>query len=286
VAVYWLVGLGVLYLVWPYLWNDPIRHLLDSVVVMVRFPFTGRVLYQGQVYGVTEIPWHYLFASLLYQLTLPALVLGFAGTVLAVVARRRVETAVHLLWLLLPLGTALLLGAQVYDAFRQMLFILPPFFVLGALTWERVFRKVGGAGWRALIVAVALLPGLVAIVRLHPYEAIYHNELVGGVRGAFRRFELDGWCLSYREAIETINAVAPQGARVGVPTEAFTVQPFAREDLRVQPLRTDADWPSGQAGYLLTCTRSNADLKRFPDAEILWVVERDGAWLTVVKRLP
>jgi hypothetical protein len=126
----------------------------------------------------------------------------------------------------------------------------------------------------------------VAIVRLHPYEAIYYNELVGGVRGAFRRFELDGWCLSYREAIETINAVAPQGARVGVPTEAFTVQPFAREDLRVQPLRTDADWPSGQAGYLLTCTRSNADLKRFPDAEILWVVERDGAWLTVVKRLP
>jgi len=36
--------------------------------------------------------------------------------------------------------------------------------------------------------------------KLHPYEYVYFNELVGGLPGAGRNFETDYWGTSYKEA--------------------------------------------------------------------------------------
>lgn len=289
-AGYWILAAVVLYGTWPYLWRDPVGHLLDAILRMGKFPWTGRVLYEGLVYSVTELPWHYVLRSLLFQLTLPAILMGGAGIWVAVAtfrtSPRRVEMMILLVWLGLPLAVVLALGAQIYDAFRQMMFILPPLFLLGALGTQDLFHRLRRGAWRGVFLGIALLPGLVAIVRLHPYEYIYHNMLVGGVSGAFRRYELDGWCISYREAMEFLNTIAPIGSRVGVPSESHTVQPFAREDLVVDPIRSEASWRSGQPGFAIICTRRNADLAILPEADVVWAVEREGALLTVIKRLP
>jgi hypothetical protein len=289
-GVYWLVALVVLYGAWPYLWGDPFRHLIDSMTRMGRFPWGGVVLFEGLAYSVTELGWRYVLGSVLFQLTLPAILVGGTGIVAALaslrMSRQRLEIAVLLTWLGAPLAAVVLLKPQIYDAFRQMLFILPPFFLLGALTWRWIFHHIRRRGWRLLLLGIAVLPGVVAIVRLHPYEYIYYSELVGGVSGAFRRYELDRWCISYRAAMEYLNTVAPTGSRIAVPTESHTVRPFAREDLVVEAVRSEASWRRGEPGFAVVCTRGNADLGTIPEAEILWAVEREGALLTVIKRLP
>ncbi len=45
-----------------------------------------------------------------------------------------------------------------------------------------VFEKVKWRIWHCLI-ALVVLPGLIGIVRLHPYEYIYYNTFIGGEAG-------------------------------------------------------------------------------------------------------
>jgi hypothetical protein len=58
-----------------------------------------------------------------------------------------------------------------------------------------------GAAAIGLIVAAEQI---VTLVRLHPYEYVYYNHLVGGIRGAAGRYELDYWATSYREAVKIL----------------------------------------------------------------------------------
>ena len=72
----------------------------------------------------------------------------------------------------------------------------------------------------------AALPGIIDGLRLHPYEYIYYNRLVGGVQGAFRRFELDYWGTSYREAAAYLDAAAPANATVWVEGPTHLLQEY------------------------------------------------------------
>src|ERR1041384_5517648 len=63
---------------------------------------------------------------------------------------------------------------------------------------------------RLLLLVVLAFPGLYAIVRLHPYEYIYYNSFVGGIRGADGHFELDYWRTSLPNlALELNNFAVP-----------------------------------------------------------------------------
>jgi hypothetical protein len=46
----------------------------------------------------------------------------------------------------------------------------------------------------------------VTLVRLHPYEYLVYNSLVGGLDGASRRYDLDYWFGSMPEAINYLEA--------------------------------------------------------------------------------
>ena len=84
----------------------------------------------------------------------------------------------------------------LYDNFRQIFFILPPVFLMAGIVFERISSRFG----RQRSSCSASLPGIIAGLQLHPYEYIYYNRFIGGEAGAFRRFELDYWGTSYREA--------------------------------------------------------------------------------------
>jgi hypothetical protein len=125
---------------------------------------------------------------------------------------------------------------------------------------------------------------LAGILRLHPYEYIYFNELVGGVRGAFRRYELDYWATSYREGFAFINREAAGGAMVALGNASILFRAYARDDLRLAPdpppLSQDPD-----LAFALTSTRADRDEEFFEDAPIVFRVEVDGAVLAVVRDL-
>ena len=42
------------------------------------------------------------------------------------------------------------------------------------------------------------------LVRLHPYEYMFYNPLVGGLEGAARRYEMDYWVNMMPEAVRAL----------------------------------------------------------------------------------
>jgi hypothetical protein len=278
------------YALWPQLWGSPASMITASLDRTIQFPQLHRTLFEGVTLLSDSMPPRYLPELMAIQFTLPALLLiaiGFAAAARSAIGRGAgtLLAGILALWALVPFVAVVVFGVPIYNYFRHVLFMMPPLFVVAAIGIERVWRLVP-VRWGGPVLAVALLlPGIWAIGQLHPYEYGYFNEFVGGVRGAYGRFMSDYWCTSLREAMSYVNANAPPSAAIAVTGPESNAIPFAREDLRV---RDDAEMLSNedfQPVMILGCAWSTIDPAFFPDAPLLWTVEREGVPLAVVKLL-
>jgi 4-amino-4-deoxy-L-arabinose transferase-like glycosyltransferase len=283
--LYGLVAIITMYLTWPYLWSAPIAHFIESVKVMSQYPWEGRVLFNGAEYASTQLPYSYLPVLLGIQLTEPVWVLILLGAVAAGLRRRpeRVEglrekrelLALTVVWFLIPLLGFVVARSPLYDNFRQIFFILPPMFMLAGVGFE----KIKNVKWQVALMVLCLLPGIVDVVRLHPYEYVYYNRFAGDV---FRKYELDYWGTSYREAAAYLNEVAPEHAVVWVEGPSHIFALYARSDIKVY-----SDYEAERADhydYVVSTTRYNLDQTSYPDAKVIHTIERYDGILTVIKQ--
>jgi hypothetical protein len=283
---YALLSLIFTYLTWPYLWMNPIGHFIESFNEMSLYPWTGVVLFNGTTYPITNLPTSYLPVLLAIQLTEPVWALSLAGwlvSVFSVACRgnsRIAPTIVELsvLWFILPLTAFIVLKIALYDNFRQILFILPPIFLMAGVAFEAVKQ----VKWQAVLIGLCLIPNLLGIIALHPYEYIYYNRFIGGVDGAENRFEIDYWVTSYREAAEYVNSVASPNASIWVEGPANLFTPFVREDLKIYSPNEAERAESYE--YIVAATRYDFDKTSYPDAEIVYKITRGDAVLTVIKK--
>lgn len=287
-GLYAVAAVMAMYFFWPYLWENPLGHLFESVKLMSSYPWNSLVLFNGQMYTSTELPFYYLPLLLGIQLTelvLPLFLLGFVFLIMDAWIRpntegkeKRIFFEMVVLWFILPLLSFIILRPSLYDNFRQIFFIIPPVFLLAGFVFSRIKQPV----WQVTLILLATLPGFLGGIHLRPYEYIYYNRFIEGVSGARQRFEMDYWVTSYREAAEYINSIAQPNTYVWVEGPAHIFNEYAREDLKVldafDPELLEDDY------YIVVPTRRNLDLDIAPDAEIVYSVSRDGAVLAVVKK--
>jgi len=157
--------------------------------------------------------------------------------------------------------------------------------VVGSIGLEQIMQKITRGTLGGLVAALFLIPGLVGILTLHPYEYIFYNSLIGGVRAAFRNFELDYWATSYREAMEIINSVAPPGAVIVAGVPVHLAAAAARNDLVVVGTGSEAALETLRPDFGLASTRANHDQDFYPEYDVAWEVRVDGAVLAVIKDL-
>ncbi len=291
---YAVIAIMTMYLTWPYLWTDPIGHFFESIKTMSLYPWRGQVLFNGIEYASTKLPYSYLPVLFGIQLTEPVWALFIVGLVVAVVRRHpdgstfahRVEgwrekrelIELTVLWFIIPFIGFIILRSALYDNFRQIIFILPPIFWIAGVAIEKIKRPA----LQIALIALIILPGIVDGIRLHPYEYIYYNRLIGGVDGAQGRFELDYWGTSYREAAEYINEIAPANAVIWVEGPSHLFELYARQDLKIfsdhEIERAD------HYDYVIAATRNNMDQTSYPNAKIIHKIARGEAVLTVIKQ--
>ena len=192
--------------------------------------------------------------------------------------KKRSLLEVALQWFVIPLLAFIFMRVALYDNFRQILFILPPIFLMAGVAFE----AIKNVKWQAALISLSLLPGILGIVSLHPYEYIYYNQFIGGVRGADGRFETDYWAISYREAAEYVNGVASPNANIWVEGPAQLFSLFAREDLKIYS--TGETERADSYEYVVTIARYGFEESIYPDAEIVYEVEREDTVLTVIKK--
>ncbi len=282
--VYAVIAIIAMYLTWPYLWLNPIGHFIESVRVMSQYPWKGQVLFNSADYPSTGLPASYLPVLLGIQLTEPVWFLFAAGLAVTVYGSlkqqmgSRALLALTLVWFALPLVGFIVTRSPLYDNFRQIFFILPPLFLMAGVVFEKIKRPV----LQIALIALMVLPGVIDGVRLHPYEYIYYNRFVGGEQGAFRKFEMDYWGTSYREAADWLNANAPANATIWAEGPAHLLGMYLRPDLKLyssyEVERAD------HYDYVVALTRYNLDLTSYPNTKVIHTIERDGALLTVIKQ--
>lgn len=287
---YFLVAGIVTYIAWPRLWGAPITRYLEGLGVISNFPhYPGRVLFDGRLYNASELPRSYLPTLLNIQLTEPLLLGIYIGLALFVwrLLRNRLRTDLALyigLGFAFPLSGLIMLNSPLYHNFRQALFVVPPIFIIAAFALELVFSKVTQSWARVLLIMVIALPGIYSSVKLHPYQYVYYNSLVGGPAGVANRYELDYWRISLREVALEMNKLAPHGAKIVVDRSSGLFDEYARPDFFVDKvINSTYDLDSGY-DYIVQLTRWQA-WELYPDVENIATVERYGAVLATVKAL-
>jgi hypothetical protein len=282
--LYAVVAITTTYLTWPVLWGNPVLAISQRMTDISEFS-RNSVLFLGRGYSADNLPWQFLPVLFGIQLTLPAVglfLIGIPAPLIRATSTRELRLLVPLIWLwiLVPAVAVGLRLVPVYNGFRHVLFIVPPLFLivgLGAMILVRILRP---ALVRGGLAALCLLPGIVGIVRLHPYEYIYYNELVGGVKGAVGRFDLDYWCTAYRAAMSEVNSLAARGDQVVTFGGITSAAPFVRPDLT---LSQGADAPD-EPDFALACRDDVYRQSFHPEMPVVDEVRIEGALLAVVKQ--
>jgi hypothetical protein len=211
---------AVLLLYWPYGQWAPFTHAGETLQAVSAYDWTMPVLFEGHVYNAKDLPLLYIVKIIIIKTPL-LLLLSFTAGILIIIhqlksgSERPGEPAPGFMLLCLlftivfPVAYVILKDSVLYNGMRHMLFILPPMCVLAGIAIEWIFRMIhlhlpmlrlplyiGLLGMSAFTVA--------AMIRLHPYQYIYYNELAGGTVQASKRYETDYWGTAYRELAQKL----------------------------------------------------------------------------------
>jgi hypothetical protein len=170
---------------------------------------------------------------------------------------------------------------------RHFVYLVPPLAVLAgigfdcALAWLAARRRALAHAALAVIGAWFLWTASV-LVRLHPYEYLYFNEIVGGLAGAAQRYDTDYWVnVMHQAVVELERALDREGAGSGPYFVAVCGErlPFEHEAAARGRLKwaTDAD----PADFYIAATHMRCD--RAIDGKIIVRIARMGALVGVVK---
>jgi hypothetical protein len=290
IVIYTLSAILALYIAWPYLWSAPLARFIDVLQHMSHNPKILPVLFNGVVTPSDKLPVTYLPVMLGITLTWPVWPLFIAGfwAFWSRIKSRNVDwrslTPVTL-WFLVPFVYVLILRPPMYDGYRHFLFILPPVFILGGLSIQAIWERLRNKWSFALTLVVLVVPGVIGLVRLHPYEYTYYNLLVGETGGAYRRYETDFWLTCYKELMAQVDEKVSPGSTLFVHRQPSIAQEYASPGIIIERYDPEDD-RTFPGSLLLLVTRANSDLSIHPDAPEILNVGQEGAKFCLVKEIP
>ncbi len=278
-------------LLWPYALENPFVNPLKSLDLMHHYPTTVRQIFEGKLYWSDRFPWYYLFKYLL--ITSPiVIVLGFLAYFIFVVRMKGKQGIILSIFTVMafgfPLFYATATGANVYGGWRQLLFCYPFLVVLSSVgiwtfyewvsKWEKI-RRIA-----ILVFVVMLLHPIQFAIQNYPYQYIYFNQLVGGVRQTYGNYELDYYFTSYKKAYDFIdNHISDNPEIVAanfVIPEYYHEKPYRPKLLNYYD-RANSDWD-----YAIICNTflDPYQLQKniWPPDNVVYIEEVDGKPILVI----
>lgn len=200
-----------LHIVQPYLHIKPVIGLIDMIRASTQFPLKFQVLFEGVIYKSNELPWYYLLKNIIITTPLFHLFLLFLGIVSAILIindqRNFKKKIIHVYILslfILPLFLVILTRPAMYDGWRHFYFMIAPMTILMILGFQAISVYLSRFKIKYLlfiVLVVCLLPTVITLIQLHPYQYVFYNSLVGGLSGAYKHYETDYWGKSFRESV-------------------------------------------------------------------------------------
>ncbi|MCC5841320.1 MAG: hypothetical protein JJT96_14475 [Opitutales bacterium] len=297
------IGFAVLLPWWPYLHSNPFGHTAAAIGSVTHFEWEFPVFFWGEYIPAQDLPFSYLPTWFLFTTPLALMVAALLGGFFALKTLRTMPTdnlrenirenlpvIVGLFAIIFPVVFILVLNSTLYNGLRHVLFIIAPGIALIAAGWTAWWQK----GWPSLkplnarLAAGALLlayaPVLATMVRLHPYQYTYFNELAGGVGNASHQFETEYWGTSYREGIgllvDWLDAHNAEGdVIVNMEHPTWLVRHFIPRD---RPYRIHLVRSQGEPAHFFIAN-TVWHTHTWWAGEVIATVEREGAVFCVVR---
>jgi hypothetical protein len=150
--------------------------------------------------------------------------IGFYFSLHKFLKERDTRFILLVLWLVIPIFKSSLPGIKNYEMIRHFMNYIPPLVILASLGGVKAFevisslfkssfakRSLGAFGISLITFSLAY-----PIYKIHPYEILYFNKLVGGLKGGQDRFmyAYDYWQSSLRPLIVWVNENAPANSKI------------------------------------------------------------------------
>jgi hypothetical protein len=273
-----LNSIGALVLMWPLLWENPLR-LFEAALGMSRYHWEGTVLYRGEFVWSTDLPWHYsvtwmgITTPVLYVILLVCAAFKSARWLKSEGWDPRWVWMVT--WAVVPVVLVSVSGAHLYDGWRHLYFVAPAWVALCVFGIPRRLR--------AWIVGVLCgVTVVLATVQMFPYQSSFFNSLTGDKDTIRFRYEQDYWGSSY---FECLNAILALDYRSRIPVYAANAPGRYNALLLSDSDRRRLDFVEtlGEADYFVGNFRWHPD--DYSPMTPLYSVERNGMTLAVVYAL-
>lgn len=288
------IGYAIMIAAWPWAALSPLNPL-RGLIDFGDFHYQIKTLLAGQIYNMADIPRWYIPAYLLIKL--PLIIPAGAAAALAFLvmpgpatayAERRRETLLIAVIAAFPVICEAAVRGPAFTGMRHFLFVVPAFAAICGIGFDWLLTQfahrsrwlTGGAA--AAVVAV-LLWNASMLVRLHPYQYLYFNPLVGGLAGAARQFDTDYWVNIMPEAVDDLETYVAQLDEALPSRHRYTVAvcgerlPFEKE--ANSRLQWTADWK--KADFFIAPTHMNCDAAL--DGDVIASIARLGVPIGVVK---
>lgn len=212
-------------LIWIPFWQDPFGVLAYLPKFFQINTPNIEVLYMDKWYcsGV-NVPWHYPLGYLAITTPLPLLLFFFIGLF-------RRPPSIFLLWFFVPLARYLIPKIGVIDGIRHFEEVVYPMSAIAAIGAQSIFQWIKQKTIVLVLYFLILYSLSLILITYHPFQISYFNELVGGIRGAYGRYDIDYWGGPQKQAINWINANVPQQSRIAVAMAADVAVKYIRPDL-------------------------------------------------------
>lgn len=194
-------------ILWPYALQDPISNPIAANKILTNYTVTLRQVFEGKILWSDHMPWYYL--SKYIFITTPIIVISGVLLFLALFSFRKGKKYDYYWYFIIafsivfPLFYIYYKQSNVYDGWRHVLFVYPSIAVLAGLGIHFLlesFRKNRIIVFciTGFFLLMSFMP-IKHIIKNHPHEYVYYNELIGGVDNAVGRYETDYYYHSIRE---------------------------------------------------------------------------------------
>lgn len=184
-------------ILWPYALQNPLVNPWKSAILMTNFTTSIQQIFEGNFIWSEFHPWYYLPKYML--ITIPLIVL--LGLLLFIIFSKRIIekkfrfTYYFLIFTcLFPVIFVILAKSNLYGAWRHFSFVYPGIVILASIgIYEslKVIHKLSSKIISIIVFVVLTIHPLKFIANSYPFFYLYYNQFVGGLNGAYGKYETD-----------------------------------------------------------------------------------------------
>ena len=204
---------------YPYLWQNPLL-ITDAINKISNFDWSGSVFYLGNYEIAKNMPWHYSIITIFATTPLVIVFLFLFGLLLNLtkftnnflnidknntLLWKSDEEIINLLSLLIIFSTLFIiieLKSTIYGGWRQIYFIYPSIIIISIFSLNKIYIYFKKNNNILLLVLLFIFSQIYWIVKNHPYQYIYYNNLFS--KKVNTNFELDYWGVSNYDILKKL----------------------------------------------------------------------------------